>query len=214
MSMRKLFFSLLRWCLRPRTRPSPPGRNLQLDPLDFFTGEARGEGTIKVLMKPATKMRSESRGTPDGKGGMVLDQKVFETGKPVRISRWVLRPTSKTTSGTATNSAGPISRQLTGNRLHLKYPDEGWARRRAIDVPPARSPDFAQPHDRAQMGHGRCKDRRNHPQASLHRGLRLRAPARYPSLRVSGEDSVRTAQALGHGQGRHRIVGGDGVRMV
>jgi hypothetical protein len=93
-----------------------------LDPLDFFTGEVRGEGTIKVMMKPATTMRSESRGTPDGKGGLVLEQRVHQTGKPVRISRWALRPTSKTTlTGTATDSAGPIAGKLSGNRLHLKY---------------------------------------------------------------------------------------------
>jgi hypothetical protein len=91
-----------------------------LDPLDFFTGEVRGEGTIKVMMKPATTMRSESRGTPDGKGGITLDQKVYETGKPVRVSRWVLHPTSKDTLG-GTNGVGPVKGRLSGNRLHLKY---------------------------------------------------------------------------------------------
>jgi hypothetical protein len=93
-----------------------------LDPLDFFTGDIRGEGTIKVMMKSTTTMRSESHGTPDGNGGLTLDQKVYETGKPVRISRWQLHPTSKTTlGGTMTNAAGPISGDLSGNRLHLKY---------------------------------------------------------------------------------------------
>ena len=96
-------------------QPQPP-----LDPLDFFTGEVRGEGTVKVMMRPATKMRSESRGTPDGKGGIILDQKVYETGKPVRLSRWVLHPTSRNTLG-GTNGEGPVTGKLTGNRLHLKY---------------------------------------------------------------------------------------------
>jgi hypothetical protein len=97
-----------------------------LDPLDFFTGEVRGEGTIKVMMKPAATVRSESRGTPDGKGGMILDQKVYEAGKPVRSSRWTLQPTSKTTlKGTVSNAPGPVSGRLSGNRLHLKYPMAG-----------------------------------------------------------------------------------------
>jgi hypothetical protein len=91
-----------------------------LDPLDFFTGEVRGEGTVKVMMRPATKMRSESRGTPDGKGGIILDQKVYETGKPVRISRWILHPTSKNTLG-GSNGEGPVTGKLNGNRLYLRY---------------------------------------------------------------------------------------------
>lgn len=102
-------------------RPQP-----ELDPLDFFTGEVRGEGTIKVMMKGASPVRSESRGAPDGKGGMILDQKVYEAGKPVRNSRWTLQPTSKTTlKGTVSNAPGPITGRLSGNRLHLKYPMPG-----------------------------------------------------------------------------------------
>ena len=45
-----------------------------------------------------------------------------ETGKPARIRRWVLYPTSKTTfAGTLTDAATPIKGDLSGNRLHLKY---------------------------------------------------------------------------------------------
>ncbi len=102
-------------------RPQP-----ELDPLAFFTGETRGEGTVKVMMKAATTVRTESRGTPDGKGGMVLEQKVYEAGKPVRSSRWTLQPTSKTTlKGTVSNARGPVTGHLSGNRLHLKYPMPG-----------------------------------------------------------------------------------------
>lgn len=120
--MRKLIFALSLACAAPAFAAEPARPQPQLDPLDFFTGEVRGEGTIKVMMKAATAMRSESRGTPDGKGGLALEQKVHQAGKPVRISRWVLRPTSKTTlTGTATDSAGPIAGHLSGNRLHLKY---------------------------------------------------------------------------------------------
>lgn len=102
-------------------RPQPA-----LDPLEFFTGEVRGEGTIKVMMKAATTVRTESHGTPDGRGGMILDQKVYEAGKPVRTSRWTLQPTSKTTlKGTVSNAQGPVTGHLSGNRLHLKYPMPG-----------------------------------------------------------------------------------------
>ena len=109
--------ALLLACAVPSVAAEPEHT---LDPLDFFTGEVRGEGTIKVMMRPATQMRSESRGTPDGKGGIILDQKVYEADKPVRVSRWVLHPTSKTTLG-GTNSEGPVTGRLRGNWLHLKY---------------------------------------------------------------------------------------------
>src|SRR3990170_8621506 len=124
--MIKLFGALLLLCAASVHAAEPARAQPQLDPLDFFSGEVRGEGTIKVMMKAATKVRSESRGTPDGKGGMILDQKVYEAGKPVRASRWSLRPTSKTTlKGTVSNARGPVVGHLDGNRLHLKYPMAG-----------------------------------------------------------------------------------------
>jgi len=120
--LKAFLVAALLMCAGPAYAADPSRPQPALDPLDFFTGEVRGEGTIKVMMKLATSMRSEVRGTPDGKGGLILDQKVHQGAKPVRISRWVLRPTSKTTlTGTATDSAGPIVGDLRGNRLHLKY---------------------------------------------------------------------------------------------
>ncbi len=124
--MHKLLAALLLVSFAPAYAAEPAKPQPALDPLDFFTGEVRGEGKIKVMMKPGTTMRSESRGTPDGKGGMTLDQKVYEAGKPVRISRWSLQPTSKTTlTGTVSNAPGPVTGRLSGNRLHLKYPMAG-----------------------------------------------------------------------------------------
>ena len=120
--MHKLFAVLLVTCAVPLHAAEPAKPQPKFDPLEFFTGETRGQGTIKIIMKPAYTVRVETRGTPDGKGGAALDQKVFETGKPVRIRRWVLYPTSKTTfAGTLTDAATPIKGDLSGNRLHLKY---------------------------------------------------------------------------------------------
>jgi len=124
--MRKFLTSLLLVCAVPAAAAEPAQPQPQLDPLEFFTGETRGEGKIKVMMKATTTVRSESRGTPDGKGGMILDQKVYEAGKAVRTSRWTLQPTSKTTlKGTVSNAPGPVTGHLSGNRLHLKYPMPG-----------------------------------------------------------------------------------------
>jgi len=106
----------------PACAAEPAKAHPALDPLEFFTGELRSEGTLKVMMKAATRTRSDTRGTPDGKGGMTLEQKVFEGGKLARIRRWALYPTSKSTlAGTMTDAAGPIVGELRGNRLHLRF---------------------------------------------------------------------------------------------
>ena len=96
------------------------------DPLAFFTGSSRGEGTLKVMTKPGVKIRVESQGRPDGLGGIILDQTIREGSKPARQRTWVLRQTSPTTmTGTITDNPGPVSGQLDGNRLMLNYRMKG-----------------------------------------------------------------------------------------
>ncbi|MDQ3078384.1 MAG: DUF3833 domain-containing protein, partial [Pseudomonadota bacterium] len=103
-----------------------PAASPTFDPLAFFTGSSRGEGTLKILAKPSVTIRVESQGRPDGKGGLILDQTIREGAKPARQRRWVLRPTSATTvTGTITDNPGPVSGRLDGNRLLLSYMMKG-----------------------------------------------------------------------------------------
>jgi len=96
------------------------------DPLAFFTGPSRGEGTLKVMTRPSVTIRVESNGRPDGKGGVILDQTIREGSKPARQRRWVMRPTSPTTlTGTITDNPGPVNGRLDGNRLLLNYKMKG-----------------------------------------------------------------------------------------
>jgi len=120
--IRMLFLGLLlAGCGAPAPAAAPT-----FDPLAFFTGVSRGEGTLKVMTKPSVPLRVESQGRPDGKGGIILDQIVREGSKPARQRRWVLRPTSPTTmSGTITDNPGPVSGRLDGNRLMLSYAMKG-----------------------------------------------------------------------------------------
>ena len=105
---------------------SAPAQPPTFDPLAFFTGPSRGEGTIKVIAKASIPIRVESNGRPDGKGGIVLDQTIHESGKPSRKRQWVLRQTSATTmTGTITDNPGPVSGRLNGNRLLLNYTMKG-----------------------------------------------------------------------------------------
>ena len=118
MMIRMLLFSILvAGCSAPAPAAPPT-----FDPLAFFTGPSRGEGTLKVMTKPSVPIRVESEGRPDGKGGIVLDQTIREGSKPPRQRRWVLRQTSPTTmTGTITDNPGPVSGRLDGNRLLLTY---------------------------------------------------------------------------------------------
>jgi hypothetical protein len=101
---------------------SAPAKAPSFDPLAFFTGSSRGEGTLKIVAKASIPVRVESFGHPDGKGGIVLDQTIHEAGKPTRQRRWVLRQTSPTTmTGTITDNPGPVSGRLESNRLLLNY---------------------------------------------------------------------------------------------
>jgi hypothetical protein len=96
------------------------------DPLAFFTGPSQGEGTLKVLARASIPIHVQSRGRPDGKGGIVLDQTIREGDKPARQRRWVLRQTSATTmTGTITDNPGPVRGTLDGNRLLLTYTMKG-----------------------------------------------------------------------------------------
>ena len=122
MMMRRFFLSILLTGYGAAAPAAPP----TFDPLAFFTGASRGEGTLKVMTKPSVPVRVESQGRPDGKGGIILDQTVREGNKPARQRRWVLRPTSPTTmTGSITDNPGPVRGRMDGNRLRLNYTMKG-----------------------------------------------------------------------------------------
>lgn len=124
MMIRMFFISLaLTGCSVAAPAPAAPPT---FDPLAFFTGPSRGEGTLKVMTKPGVPIRVESNGRPDGKGGIILDQTVRQAGKPERVRRWNLRPISATRlTGTLSDATSPVSGELSGNRLHLAYRMKG-----------------------------------------------------------------------------------------
>jgi hypothetical protein len=105
---------------------SAPAATPAFDPLAFFSGASRGEGTLKVMTKASVKLRVESLGRPDGKGGITLDQIIKEGRKAARKRRWVLRQTSPTTmTGTITDNPGTVRGRMEGNRLLLNYTMNG-----------------------------------------------------------------------------------------
>ncbi len=121
-----VFFSGLAACSSAASSEAPPKPDPMLDPVGFFTGATSGAGRLKVVLADARAIRIESRGTADGKGGIMIDQTVIERGKPDRVRRWNLRPLpGNRVTGTLSDAASAVSGELAGNRLHLAYRMKG-----------------------------------------------------------------------------------------
>ena len=92
------------------------------DPVAFFSGRTRGEGRLTVAFAGARPVRVESRGTAEADGGVVLDQSVREGDRPVRRRQWRLRPLGAGRwAGTLSDAGGPVTGEVTGHRLHLRF---------------------------------------------------------------------------------------------
>lgn len=98
-----------------------------MNPLAFFTGTTHGVGTLKILFKGPQTIHVTSQGTPDGQGGIDLDQNVFEGGDLPKARHWNLHPTSSTTlAGTLTpDASGPVIGAISGQEMTLSYPLKG-----------------------------------------------------------------------------------------
>ncbi len=95
-----------------------PGAALE----QFFVGRTEGSGTVHVIMSGRHAVRDRARGRMDASGALVLDQVVEEEGKPARRRTWrLLRSGSNAVSGTISDARGPVTGDVTGNTLHLRY---------------------------------------------------------------------------------------------
>jgi hypothetical protein len=97
-----------------------------LDPVAFFIGHAEGRATLHKLVGKPEQVLVHSSGRSDGAGGVFLDQRVEEPRKAPRVRSWHLVPTSPGHfSGTLTDASGPVTAQVKGDRLEIRYPMKG-----------------------------------------------------------------------------------------
>ena len=91
-------------------------------PEHFFLGRTEGAGTAQLTIGGSRKVRDVSRGRLDKSGALILDQIVYEEGKPPRRRSWrLVRAGPNRLSGTISDVIGPVTGDIRGNVLHLKY---------------------------------------------------------------------------------------------
>ena len=92
------------------------------NPVDFFRGRTQGEGTLKVVLKPAKTIRVDSVGTTEKDGSLLLTQRIHEPGKAPRTRYWRLRETGPNRfEGTLTDATGPVRVDVHGERVRIRY---------------------------------------------------------------------------------------------
>lgn len=91
-------------------------------PEHFFVGRTEGAGTVNMTIGGSHKVRDVSRGRLDRSGALILEQMVYEEGKPARRRSWrLVRSGPNRVAGTISDAIGPVTGDIRGNVLHLKY---------------------------------------------------------------------------------------------
>ena len=92
------------------------------NPVDFFRGHTRGEGTLKVIFQSPKQIRVDSFGRAEKDGSLILEQTIHEPGKPARSRAWRLRQTAPNRfEGTLTDAAGPVRVDVAEDRVRIRY---------------------------------------------------------------------------------------------
>jgi len=125
--MRLILILLLALSACGSSDPATPGGGKgTLDPIAYFIGQAEGRATLHKLIGGSETILVHSSGRSDGKGGVFLDQRIEEEGKPARTRHWHLIPVGPgRMTGTLTDANGPVEASYGNGRLDIAYPMKG-----------------------------------------------------------------------------------------
>ena len=91
-------------------------------PEHFFVGRTASTGTASVFMSGSHTVRDRSRGRIERGNVLILEQDVEEEGKPARHRTWrLVRSAGNRITGTISDARGPVTGEVTGNVIHLRY---------------------------------------------------------------------------------------------
>lgn len=109
-------------------------------PEKFFIGRTAGEGTLRVLLGPARALHVRSRGRVMRDGTLVLTQRIEQEGEVPSTRVWRLRKIAAGKyAGTLSDAEGPVSAEVTGNVLRVRYTMKGrlgLAIRQSLELEP------------------------------------------------------------------------------
>jgi len=101
---------------------NPGATGWPFDPVHFFTGHTHGEARLRLVTGASRQVSIDSIGTPDGGGGLVLDQTIQEGKQPARMRRWVIHPAGPNHwTGTLTDAIGPVTIDRTSSEVIIHY---------------------------------------------------------------------------------------------
>lgn len=106
---------LLLLAAAPPAAPAPAG------PEQFFVGRTEGSGTVHIILTGRHAVRDRGRGRIERGGTLVIEQVIEEAGKPPRNRVWRLSRTGNRIAGTISDARGPVTGDVAGNVLHLRY---------------------------------------------------------------------------------------------
>ena len=99
------------------TAPSP-----KFDPIAFFEGRTRGEGTLYVRGRAGRPLRVEGRGTRQPDGSIRLDQTITVGDGTAERRVWIMaRLDSTHFRATLSDAKGEVTAELHGNVFHIRY---------------------------------------------------------------------------------------------
>jgi hypothetical protein len=105
----------------------PPHRDLAAAkplfvPEAFFIGRTEGKGVIKGPLARRTTLTDQGEGHVLKDGTLVLDQIVHREGNAPEKRHWRIRKVAEGRySGTISDAKGPVTAEVTGNCLHVRY---------------------------------------------------------------------------------------------
>ena len=117
---------------------SPPAAHAApvFDPFKFFLGRSHGDGQLKVITKSYQSINVDSVGRVDG-DTLVINQHISPRDGTPRDRQWRLkRDGPGRYAGTLTDAVGPVTADVEGDRLHIRYASKDGAVEQYLSLAP------------------------------------------------------------------------------